>query len=63
MAILRHLDDGVGSVVKKLKDEDIWENTLLFFLTDNGSASAMDADNGLLRDFKHSVYEGGIRTP
>lgn len=63
MAMLRHLDDGVGSVVKKLKDEDIWENTLLFFLADNGSASAMDADNGLLCDFKHSVYEGGIRTP
>ncbi|MBT3480650.1 MAG: sulfatase-like hydrolase/transferase [Opitutales bacterium] len=29
--MLRYLDDGVGSVVKKLKDEDVWENTLLFF--------------------------------
>ena len=50
-------------VVDKLKKEKIWDNTLLFFLTDNGGAAAMDADNGHLRDFKQSVYEGGIRTP
>lgn len=63
MAMLQHLDEGVGSVVAKLKKEKLWDNTLLFFLTDNGGASAMDADNGHLRDFKQSVYEGGIRTP
>jgi arylsulfatase A-like enzyme len=61
--MLQHLDDGIGSVVKKLKDEKIWDNTLLIFLTDNGGAAAMDADNGHLRDFKQSLYEGGIRTP
>ena len=63
MAMLRHLDLGVGSVVKKLKDEGLWENTLLFFLTDNGGAKAMNANNGILRGFKGSLYEGGIRTP
>ncbi|MBT6581127.1 MAG: sulfatase-like hydrolase/transferase, partial [Bacteroidetes Order II. Incertae sedis bacterium] len=63
MAMLKHLDDGVGMVVDKLKQEKLWDNTLLFFLTDNGGAAAMDADNGHLRDFKQSVYEGGIRTP
>ena len=63
MAMLKHLDDGVGAVVNKLKTEGIWNNTLLIFLTDNGGASAMDADNGHLRDFKQSLYEGGIRTP
>ncbi|MEM9161061.1 MAG: sulfatase-like hydrolase/transferase, partial [Verrucomicrobiota bacterium] len=63
LAMLRHLDDGIGDVVEKLKDEGIWKNTLLFFLTDNGGASAMKADNGHLRDFKQSLYEGGIRTP
>jgi len=50
-------------VVKKLKDEGIWDNTLLFFLTDNGGANAMEADNGILRGYKQMVYEGGIRTP
>ena len=63
MAMLHHLDLGVGAVVKKLKDEKIWDNTLLFFLTDNGGSKAMEADNGTLRGFKGSLNEGGIRTP
>ena len=63
MAMLYHLDEGVGSVVKKLKDENLWKNTLLFFLTDNGGSGAMEANNGILRGFKQMVYEGGIRTP
>ena len=63
MAMLYHLDLGVGAVVKKLKDENLWENTLLFFLTDNGGSKAMEANNGSLRGYKGSLYEGGIRTP
>ena len=63
MAMLHHLDLGVGAVVKKLKDEDLWENTLLIFLTDNGGSKAMEANNGILRGFKGSLYEGGVRTP
>lgn len=63
MAMLRHLDNGVGEVVKTLKDEGLWENTLLFFLTDNGGSSAMSANNSPLRGFKQMNYEGGIRTP
>jgi len=63
MAMLEHLDDGVGSVVKKLKDTGEWDNTLLFLLTDNGGSKAMEAHNGSLRAFKGSLYEGGIRTP
>lgn len=63
MAMLEHLDKGVGSVIQKLKDEGQWENTLLVFLTDNGGSKMMQANNGVLRGFKHSLYEGGIRTP
>jgi arylsulfatase A-like enzyme len=63
MAMLEHLDLGVGAVVKKLKDEELWDNTLLFFLTDNGGSKAMEANNGILNGFKGSLYEGGIRTP
>ena len=50
-------------MVKKLKEENLWDNTLLFFLTDNGGSKAMEANNGSLRGFKGSLYEGGIRTP
>ncbi len=63
MAMLYHLDEGVGAVVNKLKDEKVWENTLLIFLTDNGGSGVMEANNGKLRGFKQVLYEGGIRTP
>lgn len=63
MAMLEHLDVGVGDVVAKLKREGLFENTLLFFLTDNGGSKAMQADNTPLRGFKGSLEEGGIRTP
>jgi arylsulfatase A-like enzyme len=63
MAMLQHLDAGVGRVVDTLKAEGLWENTLLFFLTDNGGARAMHANNAPLRGNKQLNYEGGIRTP
>ncbi len=63
MAMLSHLDLGVGRVVDTLKQEGVWENTLLFFLTDNGGSKAMSAVNTPLRGFKQQNYEGGIRTP
>ena len=63
MAMLNLLDKGIGDVVKTLKEEGEWENTLLFFLTDNGGAGAMHAINTPLRNFKGTNYEGGIRTP
>jgi arylsulfatase A-like enzyme len=63
MAMLKHLDDGVGDVVGKLKQENLFNNTILFFLTDNGGSKAMGANNAPLRGFKGSLDEGGIRTP
>ncbi|MHC4403464.1 MAG: sulfatase family protein [Planctomycetota bacterium] len=63
MAMLKHLDDGVGQIVGTLKGEGLFENTLLFFLTDNGGSAAMHANNAPLRGFKQQDYEGGIRVP
>lgn len=63
MAMLHHLDVGVGRVVDTLKQQGVWENTLLFFLTDNGGSRAMSAVNTPLRGAKQQNYEGGIRTP
>ncbi|MEM7147516.1 MAG: sulfatase-like hydrolase/transferase [Verrucomicrobiota bacterium] len=63
MGMLKHLDMGVGEIVGKLKEEGLFENTLIFYLSDNGGASAMSANNAPLRGFKQHDYEGGIRVP
>jgi arylsulfatase A-like enzyme len=61
--MLKHLDDGVGRIVGTLKQENVFDNTLLIYLTDNGGAAAMHANNAPLRGFKQQDYEGGIRVP
>lgn len=63
MAMIGRLDDGVGQIVATLKQERIFDNTLLVYLTDNGGSAAMHADNSPLRGFKQQDYEGGIRVP
>ena len=63
MAMIKHLDMGVGEIVNSLKKHDIFDNTLLIFLTDNGGAGAMNANNAPLRGFKQMDYEGGIHVP
>ena len=63
MAMIKHLDMGVGEIVKSLKKHDIYDNTLLIFLTDNGGSNAMSANNAPLRGFKQMDYEGGIHVP
>ena len=63
MAMIKHLDLGVGEIVKSLKKHNIFDNTLLIFLTDNGGSNAMSANNAPLRGFKQMDYEGGVHVP
>ncbi len=63
MAMLEHEDRAVGHVLDELKSKGLDNNTLVVFFSDNGGAKNNAANNGALRDFKHSVYEGGIRVP
>ena len=63
MAMIKHLDMGVGEIVNSLKKHNVFDNTLLIFLTDNGGSSAMHANNAPLRGFKQMDYEGGIHVP
>jgi arylsulfatase A-like enzyme len=63
-AMTRSLDENVGKLREKLRELDLAENTLIFFLNDNGGATAQDAySNGSLRGYKGSYWEGGIRVP
>ena len=63
LAMGKRMDDSIGAVVAKLKSEGVWENTLLFFISDNGGPLAQTANNTPLRGGKHQDYEGGIRVP
>ncbi len=57
------VDRGIGTVIKKLKETGEYENTLIFFLSDNGGAHNNQSSNIPLKGFKGNKYEGGIRVP
>ncbi|MGV3485538.1 MAG: sulfatase-like hydrolase/transferase [Planctomycetaceae bacterium] len=63
LAMGKRMDDAIGNVVATLKQEQVWDNTLLFFFGDNGGPLAQTAVNTPLRGGKHSDYEGGVRVP
>lgn len=63
VAFIEHLDDGIGQVIKALKETGQYENTLIIFTSDNGGHLPDLANNGQLRDGKQSMYEGGLRVP
>ena len=63
LAMLAIMDEGVGAILDTLDRLDLSAETLVIFFSDNGGARGTTANNGALRDFKHSVYEGGLRVP
>ncbi|MBN2316146.1 MAG: sulfatase [Sedimentisphaerales bacterium] len=63
LAMLTCMDDAIGRVLDALKQTGVDDNTLIIFFSDNGGARQNHADNGVLREFKQTVYEGGIRVP
>jgi len=63
VALIEHLDDGVGKVITALKKNGQDKHTLIFFTSDNGGQIEVGANNGPLRDGKQSVYEGGLKVP
>ncbi len=63
VALIEHLDDGIGKVITALKQSGLNNNTLLIFTSDNGGQLNVGANNGPLRAGKQDMYEGGIRVP
>jgi len=63
-AMVSAVDDGVGRILDRLESLEIAENTMIFFLSDNGGPEPNNAsNNGPLREGKSSIYEGGNRVP
>ena len=57
------VDRGIGKVIDKLKETGEYENTLIFFLSDNGGAHNNQSTNYPLKGFKGNKFEGGHRVP
>lgn len=57
------MDDAIGSVLKKLDDSQLTENTLIFFVSDNGGPPVNASSNAPLRGNKAQTWEGGVRVP
>ncbi len=57
------LDENIGKLRSKLKDLGKLDNTLIYFLSDNGGAHNNDSKEGPLKGWKGNEFEGGHRVP
>jgi arylsulfatase A-like enzyme len=63
-AMISALDDAIGKIHQKIKDLGLEDNTIIYFLSDNGGASYTGAtDNYPLKGGKLTQFEGGINVP
>jgi len=64
--VVEELDWSVGKILHTLRQNNLAENTLVFFTSDNGPWLIMNLNGGsagLLRGGKGSTWEGGMREP
>ena len=65
--MVSRMDRDIGTLLDKLKELGIDDNTIVFFSSDNGPEFEKEDNffnsNGDLRGGKRDLYEGGIRVP
>ena len=70
-AMVDVMDDGIGKVIAALEQTGARENTLVFFLSDNGGPQSTPkqptkwngSSNGVFRGGKGDLYDGGVHVP
>lgn len=63
LGMIRNIDENIGKLCEFLKSEDLRENTIVIFLTDNGSTFGHRYFNAGMRGHKTELWEGGHRVP
>lgn len=63
LAMCANIDENVGRLETFLTDHQLRENTLIVFLTDNGSTFGPRYFNASMRGGKTTLWEGGHRVP
>lgn len=61
--MITNIDDNFKRLQDKMDELGITDNTILIFMTDNGTAGGNSVYDGGLRGKKGSEYEGGHRVP
>lgn len=64
--MITNIDDNMAKLMDMLDTEGLAENTILVFMTDNGTAGGLNGDRGYdggMRGSKNSEYDGGHRVP
>lgn len=70
-AMVSVMDRGIGEVVAALEEHGLRDDTLIFFLSDNGSPQSSPSEpgkwngssNGAFRGGKGNLYDGGVHVP
>src|SRR6056300_707904 len=68
-SMIESMDEALGNVINYLEVNDLVNNTVILFMSDNGGLSAVarggekHTHNLPLKSGKGSIYEGGIRVP
>lgn len=63
LAMGANIDDNVGKLDRFLSEAGMKDNTIVVFLTDNGSTMGQDYFNAGMRGKKTQLWEGGHRVP
>lgn len=61
--MITNIDENMGLLMKKLGDWGIANNTLLIFMSDNGTSGGLDVYNYGMKGKKGTLNEGGARVP
>lgn len=61
--LMAGLDNMIGDVINALQIKNMLQDTIIFYLSDNGGIKLFGSTNNNLRGQKGSYYEGGVRVP